>query len=96
MKYFYVLVLEKKMGFYKALFNITSFLTKILAFVTFITRIHDYINCEDIISCEISNFSELLWQFKEVKNFLCSIVSTTNNLFIGFVIKIKRLKQLIV
>ena len=56
------------MGFYKALFNITSFPTKILAFVTFITRIHDYINCEDIISCEISNFSELLWQFKEVKN----------------------------
>ena len=84
------------MGFYKALFNITSFPTKILAFVTFITRIHDYINCEDIISCEISNFSELLWQFKEVKIFLCSTVSTTNNLFIGFVIKIKRLKQLIV
>ena len=92
------------MGFYKALFNITSFPTKILAFVTFITRIHDYINCEDIISCEISNFSEPLWlimtdekkSFKEVKIFLCSIMSTTNKLFIDFVIKIRHLKQLIV
>ena len=64
------------MGFYKALFDIASFMTNMQAFVTFVTRLHHYINCEDKISCEISNFLEPLLlimtdkkSFKEVKSF---------------------------